>query len=120
MGHSRNQALPAVGRSRDLAITDFSFAVHVDSLLVDRHGGSYLTYARRRVVLVGAVDRDVPLTRGFVQCVLAMLAGGFLATAIWFGFLAPDRRASALATSAQAAMAPVSVDSSSEGASRRR
>jgi hypothetical protein len=75
-------------RPRELAITDFRFAMRVESVLVCRSGRKYLVFARTRAAR--PTDGSVPeLTRRLVECALGTLVGGFLATTIWFGLLAP-------------------------------
>ena len=77
-------------RPRDVAITDFHFTLHAQSVLAGRRGHSYLVYAVTRAEnLRISNDHVSELTRQVVGCVLTVLVGGFIATMIWFGFLAP-------------------------------
>ncbi|HEY0380732.1 MAG TPA: hypothetical protein VGC72_00790 [Candidatus Elarobacter sp.] len=77
---------------RDIAITDFRFAMRAGGVLTDRSGRSYLIYDRierapARPTLAVALDDDISgASRRLADWALCTLCAVFYSAAIWFAF----------------------------------
>ncbi len=105
---------PIPGRARDLAITDFRFAVRAAAVLTDRSGRTYLVYSPippPLEPLAPVLDEDVPRpARRLAEWVLYVLWGVAAAAAFWFVFLVPrDEAPDALVRPMPASFASLSA-----------
>jgi hypothetical protein len=79
-----------LGRPRDLAITDFRFAMRPEGVLTGRGGRSYVVFARIPPVPSAVLDEVVPgPTRRLAEWAVYSLCGGAAAAALWFSLIVP-------------------------------
>jgi hypothetical protein len=81
-------------RPRDLAITDFRLTMRPAGVLTDRSGRSYLVYASTvrppEFALPARYESVSQAARRFSEWALYAFCSAAAATAIWFGFVAPQ------------------------------
>jgi hypothetical protein len=83
-----------LSRPRDVAITDFCFVPHAETIVTTREGRSYLLFTRIARVLtsppLGSLDEIVPAgTRRVAEWTVYALCGGAALAALWFAFIVP-------------------------------
>jgi hypothetical protein len=83
-----------LGRSRDVAITDFCFVPQAETIVTTREGRSYLLFTRvaraRTSPPLGSLDEVVPAgTRRVAEWAVYALCGSAALAALWFAFIVP-------------------------------